>query len=174
MPTRRRSAAPLVAIASLLATLSSARAIAAPLPLQADVRVGSPIDIAAFERFVARRYHIQFRTILAADIDRDGDVDLVAATDRGFVVWVNDGEGHLTSQPTAQAPSVDGSAGGTAWRGRAGAVPETIQNTLPSVPLPGVYAHAPPRLVAANCSRSPASARCPSAFGCRTPRAPPV
>src|SRR5437588_12025331 len=72
---------------------------AAPMALRADVGVDRPIDVAAFERFIAARYHIQLRKVVAADIDRDGDIDVVGATDGGFIVWVNDGNGHLTSQP---------------------------------------------------------------------------
>jgi len=170
---RGRSAA-LFAGVCILVTLHSAPARAATLPLRAEVRIGPSIDIAAFERVVALRYHVHFRKIVAADIDHDGDLDLVAATDGGFVVWVNDGEGHLTSQPPSHAPSVDGLASRTAWRGRGAPVQETIQNTLPSVPLPGVYAHAPPQLVAPTRSLLDAFACCHSAFGCHTPRAPPV
>ena len=162
----------LVAAFVCVAWPSSARA--APMTFRADVGVGRQIDVDAFERIVARRYHIEFRKVVAADVDRDGDVDVVAATDRGFIVWLNDGAGHLTSQPPAQRPSVDGSASGASWHGRDAHVDDPLQNDLPSTPLPGFYTHAPPPLVrAGRCYLAPAL-RPEAAFGCRTPRAPPA
>jgi hypothetical protein len=147
---------------------------AAPMTLRADVGVGRQIDVDAFERIVARRYHIEFRKVVAADVDRDGDVDVVAATDRGFIVWLNDGAGHLTSQPPAHRPSVDGSASGASWHGRDTHVDDPLQNDLPSTPLPGFYTHAPPALLRAAHCYGPAALRPEAAFGCRTPRAPPA
>jgi len=147
---------------------------AASTTFRADVAVGRQIDVAAFERTVARRYHIEFRKVVAADVDRDGDIDVVAATDRGFIVWLNDGAGHLTSQPPARRPAVDGTASGASWDGRDAHVDDPLQNDLPSPPLPGIYTHAPPALVrTAHCCASPAL-RPEAAFGCRTPRAPPA
>lgn len=164
----------LIAVLSLGFAASRSPAIAAPAALRADIRSGHQIDIAAFERFVALRYDIHVRKVIAADIDRDGDLDLVAATDRGFIVWVNDGAGHLTSAPPTRAPALDARATDAAWRGRAAQVEETIQNNLPSVPLPGLYAHAPPALVSANRTCSDPLAAPKSPLGYRTPRAPPA
>ena len=164
----------LIAVLALGFASSRSPATAAPVPLRADIRAGHQIDIAAFERFVALRYDIHVRKAIAADIDRDGDLDLVAATDRGFIVWVNDGAGHLTSAPPTHAPAVDAHASDAVWRGHAAHVEETIQNTLPSVPLPGLYAHAPPALVAAKRSFSDPLGAPNAPLGYRTPRAPPA
>src|SRR5438309_9761896 len=135
MPKMARRAATLV-IAIGLAAVAAAPAAAASLPLRADVRAGRQVDVDAFERSVAIRYHLHFRKVVAADIDRDGDIDVVAATDLGLIVWVNDGEGHLTSQPPANAAVVDGRFNGPALGGRETNADEPIQDDLPSVPLP--------------------------------------
>ena len=98
----------------------------------------------------------------AVDVDNDHDLDLVVTALLGrdvVAVWLNDGAGHLTSQPPAQRPSVDGSASGSSWHGRDVHVDDPLQNDLPSTPLPGFYTHAPPPLVRA--------ARCYPAITCR-------
>src|SRR5438046_2239291 len=89
------------------AVLAEAPVAAATPALRADVGIGRRIDVAAFERSVALTYDLHFRRIVAADIDRDGDLDVVAATDRTLMFWVNDGAGHLTSQPPAQRRPLD-------------------------------------------------------------------
>ena len=105
----------LIAVLALGFASSRSPATAAPVPLRADIRAGHQIDIAAFERFVALRYDIHVRKAIAADIDRDGDLDLVAATDRGFIVWVNDGAGHLTSAPPTRSTGASRSAKQARW-----------------------------------------------------------
>src|SRR5512138_3697111 len=80
-------------VAACVGTALSARA--ASLPSGATVRIGSAVDVDSFARLVATQYHVAFDHIVAADIDRDGDLDVVAGNERGLVVWVNDGAGHL-------------------------------------------------------------------------------
>jgi len=169
---RRGAVTCAMTVLALLAAANSA--IAAPAPLRADVRVGGPIDIAAFEQFVALRYHIQVRKIVAADIDRDGDVDVVAATDRGFMVWVNDGRGHLTSLPPAHRSSVDGTPGGTASQSDSTVVQEPIQDDLRPALSSGSTAHAPPTFGSTDRFIPHTSGVHDRHVGCRTPRAPPA
>src|SRR5262245_65926654 len=52
-------------------------------------------DANSFARQVALSYHVDAQHVLAADIDRDGDLDVLAATDDGFKIWVNGGTGRL-------------------------------------------------------------------------------
>jgi FG-GAP-like repeat len=153
---------------------ASTDAAAATLPLRAEVRIDRHIDVAAFERSVALRYHFHFRKVVAADIDRDGDLDVVAATDHGFTVWVNDGDGRLTSQPPSKRPALEDDGRGAAWRDDDAPAPEAFQNTLPSVPLPGIYAHAPPALAPAHARSTDTAPRSAAPFNCSTPRAPPA
>jgi len=122
---------------------------AAPLraesaPCAASMRIGVTLDAAAFVRGVAARYRIELRHVVAADIDRDGDLDVVASTDRGFLVWVNDGSGRLTSQTPQPKTGLDGRSPGETWSGGRSRGDETIQNDAPSTRLATSYAHAPP------------------------------
>jgi hypothetical protein len=164
----------LLLIAAAVCVVWPSQARAASTTFRAEVGVGRQIDVVAFERLVARRYDIEVRTLIAADIDRDGDVDVVAATNRGFIVWLNDGAGHLTSQAPAHHPSVDGTAGGASWDDGDAQVDDPLQDDLPSTPLPGTCTHAPPASLAAPDWHMDAALRPEATFGCRIPRAPPA
>lgn len=174
-----RSITSVVARASLailiVASVSTGTAWADTVPSGASVRVGRSIDIAAFAHAVASRYDVVFHRVVTADIDRDGDLDVLATTDAGFVIWVNDGNGRLTSEPPRpHAPMVDGRAAGDTWRDRGDRADDTIQNELPSPPLPGERAHAPP-IAIASASVPAADFRFADALlGGAVPRAPPV
>lgn len=48
-------------------------------------------------------------SLLAADVDHDGDLDLVAVSRTGRVqVWINDGHGRFTRTPLPETPYVAG------------------------------------------------------------------
>src|SRR5438094_471965 len=104
-----------VAIVSAVIALAVATAARANLPAGAFVSVERTIDVASFSRTIATRYDIVVRGALTADIDRDGDLDVVASTDRGFLVWVNDGNGRLTSKKPEHKPIVDGCPPDDTW-----------------------------------------------------------
>jgi hypothetical protein len=129
----------------VLLTATSARAASntAPIPAQPS----GPIDVASFERIVTERYHVQFRRIVAADIDRDGDIDVVASTERGFMVWMNDGAGHLNRQTPRHEPALAGRAPEKAWKGDETQREESYQDELPSLSDVTARAHAPPPMV---------------------------
>jgi len=143
------------------------------LPANADVRVGSSVNLETFTHAVATRYHVELRRVVAADIDRDGDVDFIAATDAGLRVWVNDGGGRLTAKTPQQSSAPSACAPGVAWDGENSLRELSVQNELPAPRVHSPYAHAPPPAV--STIRSPLqAARVPSpVFGIRTPRAPP-
>jgi len=159
------------AIAGVL--LCAGSAFADAVPAGSVVRVDRAIDLAAFTRTIATRFHVVLERVAAADIDRDGDLDVVASTDRGFLVWVNDGNGRLTSQTPQSKTGLDGRSPGDTWSGGRSRDDETIQNDVPSTRLAATYAHAPP---ASSSSALPGSAsdRQPR-FGrsAHVPRAPP-
>jgi hypothetical protein len=84
---------------------------------------GSRIDLAVglpdgFTATLDRATSDQVVRVVADDVDRDGDVDVVASLDSlDLAVWKNDGAGHFTRQPSSRhlalqtqppAPSVDG------------------------------------------------------------------
>ena len=57
--------------------------------------------------------HPEFVSVVAADIDADGDIDIVAASGSlELFVWTNDGAGHLTRQAPHRVPG---------WRSTPGA-----------------------------------------------------
>jgi hypothetical protein len=172
-PALRRTIATLVgAIAWLAVTASAARA-AASTPSVAPASP-APIDIVTFARLVSARDHIRLRQIVAADIDRDGDLDVVAATERGFLVWKNDGSGHLEQQAPRHQPSVAGGSPERSWEGDQGRREESLKDDLPSMSDLGAQAHAPPPLVRASAAPLCRVQYSDTSLGCSSPRAPPV
>jgi len=128
-------------------------------------------DAISFAREVALNYHVDAQHVLAADIDRDGDLDVLAATDDGFKVWVNDGTGRFTSRTPESGPLADGHPAANSWNGAESLDRETIQSE--SIPIVGTYAHAPPDKASRSAATFDAVVRRSSALGSRTPRAPP-
>jgi hypothetical protein len=82
-------------------------------------RADSPAALpAGFTATIDRATSDQFVRVVADDVDRDGDIDVVASLDSlDLAVWKNDGAGHFTRQPSSRhtslqtqppAPSVNG------------------------------------------------------------------
>jgi hypothetical protein len=73
---------------------------------------------AGFTATVDRATSDQFVRVVAGDVDRDGDIDVVASLGSlDLIVWQNDGAGHFTRLPSSShtalqtqpsAPSADG------------------------------------------------------------------
>jgi hypothetical protein len=135
---------------------------------------GRTIDVAAFARTIATRYHVVLQRVVTADIDRDGDLDVVAATDRGFLVWVNDGSGRLTSQTPDPKPGLEGGSPDDTWSGGRARHDETIQNDSPSPRLATVFAHAPPPAPPADLPAFGTACRSDIGLSAHIPRAPPL
>jgi len=129
-------------------------------------------DATSFARQIAASYHVDPRRVVAADIDRDGDLDVLAATDDGFRVWVNDGSGRFTSQTPASGPLADGRPAETSWNGAESQDRETIQSE--STPVVPTSAPAHPDTASRSTSAFDAVARRSSVLGSRAPRAPPL
>ena len=136
---RRRASAALCAVSALLVTLL----YGGPPHLAVQVRTtpfpgivvhgdrDTPLP-AGFAATVDRATSDRFVRVVAGDVDRDGDIDVVASLGSlDLMVWTNDGAGHFTrlasSSHTAlqnqpPAPTVDGdSLASNEW----------IQNDLP-------------------------------------------
>ena len=93
------------AMLALAASLTlSAPARAASLPPRAEIGLTSGVEAGAFRSLVRSRYHVEYRVVVAADVDRDGDLDVLATTDRGVTLWVNDGAGHLRAHRLPHRP----------------------------------------------------------------------
>jgi hypothetical protein len=81
---------------------------------RSDLAAGLP---PGFTATLDRATSDQFVRVVADDVDRDGDIDVVASLDSlDLAVWKNDGAGHFTRQPSSRhlalqmqptAPSVD-------------------------------------------------------------------
>jgi hypothetical protein len=152
-----------------------AAAAAGSLPAHAEVRAGKWVEPAAFRELVASRYQVEFKKVVAADIDRDGDIDVVATTDRSFTIWINDGAGHLTSQrPSPQGPGIDGRAPSTTWRDHDERTEPSTKDDAPTTPVMADRAHGPPVLAARDAALVDTSATHLFRVRCSAPRAPPV
>jgi hypothetical protein len=99
--------------------------------LPASAAAAYAADAGTFARQIAARYHVDARHVVTADIDYDGDLDVLAATDRGFMVWVNDGAGRFTSKAPKPRPLVDGHPADKEWSDAVSYDSETIQNDAP-------------------------------------------
>ena len=156
--------------------LAAVPARADDLPVGAHVQVARTFDASAFERAITRSYHITLKKVVAADVDRDGDIDVITASDGVVVFWVNDGQGFLSSsQASTRSSSVDGSAPAPGWDGgERDSDVAAVQDDPPSVPLTCACAHAPP-LPAASHRLAPEPARgVLETFDRSAPRAPPA
>jgi FG-GAP-like repeat len=153
--------------------LCASPAFAGTVPAGSFVCVGHAIDLDAFTHTIAARYHVVLERVVAADIDRDGDLDVVAATDRGFLVWVNDGNGRLTSQTPRPKTGLDGRSPGETWSGGRSRHAETIQNDVPSTRLAAACAHAPPAFEASALPSLSSDCRRRVCRRANAPRAPP-
>lgn len=162
-----------VAIVSAVIVLAVATAARANVPAGAFVSVERTIDVASFSRTIATRYDIVVRGALTADIDRDGDLDVVASTDRGFLVWVNDGNGRLTSKKPEHKPIVDGCPPDDTWEHGGACDEQTIQNEPPSSKVATSCRHAPPAAVAEHSDSVNDARALDPTRGASTPRAPP-
>ncbi len=157
-----------------LSPLSASPAEAASLPAHADVRAGRCVEPASFRWLVASRYQVEFTTVVATDIDRDGDLDIVATTDRSFTVWLNDGTGHLTSQRPSNAPAIEPRAPATTWRESGERTDPSTNDGDPTTPLLVVRAHAPPVVPSSDAAARNVSVSLSARFRVSPSRAPPL
>ena len=163
-----------MAIVGVVCGAATARATTLPsLPGDAVVRVGPTVDAATFTRAVAKRYQVVFERVVAADIDRDGDLDVLSTTERGLLVWVNDGTGRLTSQPPRHRPLIDGTEPPDRWNGDRTRDDETIQNDGPAPQLPSESAAAPPASIGSTAASSDVTLHSAAPHLGSAPRAPP-
>jgi hypothetical protein len=146
------------------------RAAAAGLP---ELIAGERIDVPALHRLVPSTDRLQIRVAVGADIDADGDVDVVAATDRDLVIWINDGGGQFRRRAAHRHPVADGPPAPDTWSDDGSGTAEAVQAGTVLMPLLVVRAHAPPIDAASHLLAVHHLVRsdvCPSS---RTPRAPP-
>jgi hypothetical protein len=130
---------------------------AARLPSGAHLQIGRVFDAPTFARAIARSYHVRVAVnqIVTADVDLDGDIDVITASEGAIVFWVNDGRGMLSStQASRRSSSVDGPApAGVRHSEQRGVDVVSAQEEPPSTAVRGVYVHGPP-LSAEKCRLS--------------------
>ena len=84
---------------------------------------------AGFAGTIDRATSDQLVRVVAGDVDRDGDIDVVASLGSlDLVVWKNDGAGHFTRQPASHRPTLQTQPAAPSVDGDAGASNEWIQN----------------------------------------------
>jgi hypothetical protein len=162
------------AVLAVLSSLAAAPVYASTLPADAEIRAGKYVEPADFRQLVATRYDVEFNKVVAADIDRDGDIDVLATTDRTLTVWVNDGAGHLTSQRPSPGPAIGGGVPATTWRGHEDQSDPSTNEDAPPAPVLIARAHAPPLFAADRAALPDSSPALFSRIRSSAPRAPPV
>jgi VCBS repeat protein len=162
-----------------LLTMAACLSIAAPvragsLPPRAEVGLTSGVETELFRRLVASRYHVEFRIVVAADVDQDGDLDVVAATDRSVTVWVNDGAGHLSVRRLPHRPEMTNSGPGNTWQGSDDRIDPTIQAGGAHFTSFVARAHAPPQADTRTCAAASVPLSIDPHRRRSAPRAPPA
>src|SRR5262245_39715824 len=135
---------PFTMLAAAVCAFGARAAQAAPVPAGEVMRISHPVDTATFARAFTAIYDVDLRRVVVADIDRDGDADVLAATDHDLSVWVNDGAGRLIWKPVPPAPLVALQQPLGSWQGRPTPNHDTIQNDAPAPRLPSSRATAAP------------------------------
>src|SRR2546426_1927566 len=111
---------------------------------------------------------------IATDLDRDGDLDVVATTeDQPIVVWINDGRGHLTRQRPRSAPPVIAHSGDATPPGSGSSAPQTASASTPSPVVAPPEGRAPPPAPSRALRHDPDSRLRTDLDGSTDPRGPP-
>lgn len=80
---------------------------------------------------------LKISSLVAADLDADGDLDIVAAGNAagsiGIVVWVNDGDGRLTRKSPERANTLGIEPGAPSFEQQRTTVIASIQPDIPAV-----------------------------------------
>jgi hypothetical protein len=155
----------LALILAATASLASAESLAAR---------GELFDAEALRALAAATHDDDVRAAVATDVDDDGDIDVVARTNTGLVVWVNDGSGHFDAQAPRQGPITRGENAPSTWSDGDTRRPESIQTDGVSAPFITSEAHAVPAETSRLFDRGRASPSVGSHFGLSPSRAPPI
>jgi hypothetical protein len=165
----RRGRLPLACLLTVVGAMLVPRAAAA-LP---ELRAGERLDPPVLHLLVPSADRLQIRVAVGADIDADGDVDVVATTDRDLVVWINDGRGQFRRRAAHRHPIADGPPAPDTWSGEGPGAAEAVLAGTVLMPLIVVRAHAPPIDTASQLLSVHAIVRSDICDSSRTPRAPP-
>jgi hypothetical protein len=135
----RRVGAALRAVSVLLVTLlcsvpphPAVQVHTMPFPgIAVDRGRDTPLP-AGFAATVDRATSDRFVRVVAGDVDRDGDIDVVASVGSlDLIVWTNDGAGHFTRLASSSHPALQNQPLAPTVDGDSLASNEWIQNDLP-------------------------------------------
>jgi len=158
---------------AIVVSLRAAGAYAAALPDDAVVTVGPGVDAERFAQQVADLYDVRFVRVVTADIDHDGDVDVLTAAELDVLVWLNDGAGRLTRHTAKRHASIAISQPADTWNDGEPREAQSVRNELPSPRLPEPAAHGPPGSERQRAVALDDPPHFDFAGFSRTPRAPP-
>ena len=164
----------------VLVAAALAAAVPAPVPetRTADSSVllepaHTPADLPSALRASLSRETVTLVSAIAADIDADGDLDIVGSDDHlSLVVFVNDGEGHLSRASSRHPRTLDAEPDGPSLTQRGSSRVVSLQTDPPTIapdaaPGIGVDAHARVR-------RDGRDLLVPADISFGVPRAPPA
>jgi hypothetical protein len=146
----RRVGAALCAVSALLVTLLSGvpphpAARVHTMPIQGIALDGdrdTPLP-AGFAATVDRATSDRFVRVVAGDVDRDGDIDVVASLGSlDLIVWTNDGAGHFTRLASSAHPALQNQPPAPTVDGDSLASNEWILNDLPRAEVESLRASA--------------------------------
>jgi VCBS repeat protein len=165
---RRAVLALAVSAAWSLARPAEVRADSPPPNLYVDAGWQGPIDL-------EWRQLPEVLKAIATDIDRDGDLDVVATTvDQPVVIWINDGTGHLTRQRPRSVPLAMEDTRDTALPDEGRELPLSTPASSQTPVLPISEARAPPLPVSCRVQLRPSAAFSADVRSLRDPRGPPL
>jgi len=171
----RRARAALVAVAALACAVALCAprrtdVVLAPAPLALDASNALPAGL----RLPIADTRSRMVTAVAADIDADGDLDVVATDGSlGLAVWLNDGTGQLTRKRPMSATGWRTDPPPAAVSNADALAPLSIPGSAPSLDVPAssvAIALEPARPVRAGPALAALSAIAPAS----PPRAPPA
>jgi hypothetical protein len=119
---------------------------------------------------------LKVSSLVAADLDADGDLDIVAAAapngSLGIVVWVNDGDGRLTRKPPSAPKTLSAEPPAPSVDRQSSTVVALVQTGSPALHAGCVNAWI--TLAAERCRMPRSAAAISSVLPTLRPRAPPV
>jgi hypothetical protein len=161
------------AIAAAIAMLSPAAAghlpVATPIVwTRSQINVPPAIQASLPER------GLELVSVVTADIDADGDLDVVASDSKlDLFVWLNDGQGHLSRRAFQRSTTWQPEPGDPAVHDRASVPNVSLQNEPPSVGLDTRLASGV-RDPATSAPRGITQVIAAASISTRIPRAPPT
>jgi hypothetical protein len=135
----------LVTLVSSLAPRHTSRLRDCGLQLEDALPAADVVLPAGFSAAIDRATSDEFVRVVAGDVDRDGDIDVVATLGSlDLAVWQNDGSGHFTRVPSTRHVALQTQPSSPSADGHSPASDEWIQTAQPrggALDSPRAHAH---------------------------------